>query len=152
MCQTFILTLEPQSNPCLLSLRKLQSLGHRNTQTIAHFSCKNSRERKSRREFESPLINSISKSKTHKIACHLANICFEIMFLTKKLFFMLIAKAQKKFFKKMFKILFQNTYLQDGKPSCQFLILKLNLSKEIQTLFLIFFRVSFYRENELSKI
>ena len=74
------------------------------------------------------------------------------MFSTKNFFFVLITKAQKKFFKRMFKILFQNTYLQDGKTSCQFLTLKLSLSKVIQTLFLIFFRVSFYRENELSKV
>ena len=52
---------------------------------------------------------------------------------------MLIAKVQKKFFKKMFKILFQNKFLSNGKRSCQFFILKLNLSKVIQTLFLIFY-------------
>ena len=74
------------------------------------------------------------------------------MFLTKNFFFVLIAKVQKKFFKKMFKILFQNKYLQGDRLSCQFFILKLNLSKEIQTIFLIFSYVSFYGENELSKV
>ena len=73
------------------------------------------------------------------------------MFLTKNFFFRLIAKMQKKFFKKMFKILFQNKSLLDGKRSCQFFILKLNLLKVIQTLFLIFYHVSFYMENEISK-
>ena len=34
----------------------------------AHFPCRNSRDKKPGREFESPLINSISKSKTDKIA------------------------------------------------------------------------------------
>ena len=47
---------------------------------LAHFPCKNSRERKSGKTFEDPLINSISKSKTDKIACHLAKICFETKF------------------------------------------------------------------------
>ena len=48
----------------------------------AQFPCRNSRDKKSRREFESPLINSISKSKTDKIACHLAKIYFETIFWT----------------------------------------------------------------------
>ena len=47
---------------------------------FAHFPCKNSRERKSDKTFEDPFINSISKSKTDKIACHLAKICFETKF------------------------------------------------------------------------
>ena len=62
----------------------------------------------------------------------------EYVFNKKNFFFMLIAKVQKKFFKKMFKILFQSRYFLNGKRSCHFLILKLNLSKVIQTLFLIF--------------
>ena len=49
----------------------------------------------------------------------------------KKFLFCLIVKMPKKFFKKMFKILFQNKFLQDGKVSCPFFILKLNLSKVI---------------------
>ena len=76
---------------------------------------------------------------------------FKKMFSTKNSFFVLIVKVQKKFFKKMFKILFQNKYLQGDKLSCQFFILKLNLSNVIQIPFLIFFRVSFYKENEQSK-
>ena len=48
----------------------------------------------------------------------------------------------------MLKTLFQNKYLQDGRLFCESLILKLNLSKEIQILSLIFFHVSFYRKNE----
>ena len=36
--------------------------------------------RKSGTEFLSPLINSISKSKTLKIACQRAKICFDAMF------------------------------------------------------------------------
>ena len=67
---------------------------------IAHFSCKNSRERKSRREFESPFINSISKSKTDKIVCHLANICFETMFWTSfwKISFALLQSTWRRIF------------------------------------------------------
>ena len=52
---------------------------------------------------------------------------FKKMFLTRNFFFVLIAKVQNKFFKRMFKILFQNKYLQGGRLSCQFLTLKLNL-------------------------
>ena len=70
--------------------------------------------------------------------------CFQ----QKNFFFVLITKVQKKFFKKMLKTLFQNKYLQDDRLFCQSLILKLNLSKEIQILSLIFFRLSFYRKNE----
>ena len=69
----------------------------------------------------------------------------------KKFLFCLIVNMPKKFFKKMFKILFQNKFLQDGKVSCPFFILKLNSSKVIQTLFLIFSHMSFYKENDLSK-
>lgn len=44
--------------------------------------CKNSRDEKSGREFEEPLINSILKSNIAKRACHLAKICFDPKFLT----------------------------------------------------------------------
>jgi hypothetical protein len=43
---------------------------------------KNSRVRKSGRELDSPLINSILKSKIERIACHLANIYLEAIFFT----------------------------------------------------------------------
>ncbi|KAK2370425.1 hypothetical protein QL285_083476 [Trifolium repens] len=46
------------------------------------FPCKNSLVRKSGREFFSPLICSISKSKHDNKACHLAKICLETKFLT----------------------------------------------------------------------
>jgi len=46
------------------------------------FPCRNSLVRKSRRELFFPLINSMSKSKAERIACHLANIYFETRFLT----------------------------------------------------------------------
>ena len=46
------------------------------------FPCKNSLVRKSGSELFSPLINLISKSNADKIACHLANICFETRFST----------------------------------------------------------------------
>ena len=47
-----------------------------------HLPCKNSRVRKSRIELVSPLIYSISKSKTLKIACHRAKLCLETRFWT----------------------------------------------------------------------
>ena len=49
---------------------------------LSLFPCKNSRVRKSGRELFCPLMNSISKSKAYKIACHLAKICFDTKFLT----------------------------------------------------------------------
>ena len=47
---------------------------------FAHFPCKNSHERKSGKTFEEPLMNSISKSNTDKIACYLVKICLETRF------------------------------------------------------------------------
>ena len=44
--------------------------------------CKNSLVRKSWREFFSPLMCSISKSKHDNNACHLAKICFKTKFWT----------------------------------------------------------------------
>ena len=44
--------------------------------------CKNSLVKKSSREFSFPLINSISKSKILKIACHLAKIYLDAIFWT----------------------------------------------------------------------
>jgi len=49
---------------------------------VSLFSCRNSLVRKSGRELFTPLIDSISKSKADKIACHLAKICFETRFWT----------------------------------------------------------------------
>ena len=49
---------------------------------LAHFPYKNSRERKSGKTFEERFINSISKSKTDKMACYLAKICFQTRFRT----------------------------------------------------------------------
>ena len=46
-----------------------------------HFHCKNSRDKKSGEELSLPFINSILKSKLLSKACHLAKICFEIIFL-----------------------------------------------------------------------
>ena len=51
----------------------------------------------------------------------------------------------------MFKIWFQNRFLPDGKPFYLFLILKLNLSKALQIIYLIFCHRNFYRENEQVK-
>jgi hypothetical protein len=53
-----------------------------NIQHLSWWHCKNSRVRKSGMELLIPLMYSISKSKTLKIACHLANICFEAIFST----------------------------------------------------------------------
>lgn len=50
----------------------------------------------------------------------------------------LIVKVQKRFCKKMFKILPQNKFLHDGKPSLAYLILILNTLKVSLILFLIF--------------
>ena len=51
---------------------------------VCHYSTafRNSWVRKSGIDFLEPLIYSMSKSKTVKIACHLAKICFEAMFST----------------------------------------------------------------------
>ena len=46
----------------------------------AHLPCRNSRVKKSGIELDSPLIYSISKSKTLKIACYLAKLCLETRF------------------------------------------------------------------------
>ena len=46
------------------------------------FPCRNSLVKKSGRELSEPFINSISKSKADKIACHQANICLETKFWT----------------------------------------------------------------------
>jgi len=47
---------------------------------VSLLPCKNSLVKKSGCELFDPLINSISKSNTDKIACHLANIYFETKF------------------------------------------------------------------------
>jgi hypothetical protein len=48
----------------------------------SQFPYKNSRVKKLGIQFASPLIDSISKSKELRIACHLAKIYFDAIFLT----------------------------------------------------------------------
>jgi hypothetical protein len=46
---------------------------------FTNFSCKNSWVKNSGTLFDSPFIYSILKSKELKIACHMANICFNYL-------------------------------------------------------------------------
>ena len=66
--------------------------------------------------------------------------------LTKGLYYVLIVSQQKKFYKKMLKILFQNKFLLDGNPSFLFFILILSLLKAHKILYLIFKQEIFYKE------
>ena len=50
------------------------------SRTFCFGSCKNSRVRKSGILFWVPAMNSMSKSKTERIACQRAKICFDAMF------------------------------------------------------------------------
>ena len=81
-------------------------------------------------------ICRLTKKKFSQLYLLLSN--FKTIYLSKDSFYELIANLSKRFYQSMLHIWFQNKSLPDGKAFYLHLLLNLNFSKVLTTLFLIF--------------